>query len=618
MSQRKSNPILSVLLVGFVITACTLLCSCGRESESSITTLKPYQQITTSASNQNHPSESPITSNSPDISTTDVLTGTTAYTDPGTSSPKTDPVTHPTGTSGTSSTPAATESAKPTTPKPTETSPKPTQTPSTPQTTQPPTPPVTTAPKTEVDPPEVDHHANSELVRVKDFIPDLYVDLRYAGSNNEAGYPIYSYSDAYLRYGTVKKLAKVQKALEKEGLSLLIWDAFRPLDAQYSLSVILPDNGTNPIKGKAAFNYGGTLSLAIVKSDGTAVALPSDFDEEGRKSDRDFSDVSAQAAKYGKLLDDLMQQYGFKRYLSKWYRYTDTDGYSLITTTTLNENGIAACEQWTVNCTESVNMRKGPSTSYDVLKQLPKGTKVKVAFFHEKFAFVTYGGMTGYICAGYLTRSDEQSYKKDLTTVKVVEKYSYESMQKDLAELAARYPDLLTISSIGKSEEGRDLTLAILGNPDAKNQIFISAGIHAREHMNVTFVMAQIDYMLNHPDKPFGNDGKTIGQVLTETCFRILPMSNPDGIYIAQTGKIPDMFKGKYNSSIASVWKANAKGVDLNSNFDADWERYGGAAAVTEPSYMGYKGTAPECAAESKAIAEYVRSNHFDLVLNYH
>lgn len=627
MSHKRIIHTTSALLAGFVIAACALLCSCGKTPESSITALKPNQEITTSASDTNS-TENPKTSPAPE--TTADTPGETVYTDPATSVPKTEPATEPTTepsvSSGTSTVPTTvtdpeTEPDQPTT-SATQTTPQTTSkttTTTTPQTTVPPTPPVTSAPETEDGPILPDHHADSELVRVKDFIPGLYVDLRYAGSNNAAGYPIYRYSDAYLRYGTVRKLAKVQSALEKEGLSLLIWDAFRPLDAQYALWTLLPDYATSPVEGKVAFNYGGTLSLAIVKSDGSAVALPSDFDEEGLKSDRDFSDVSSSAAKYGKLLDDLMQKYGFNRYLSKWYRYTDTDGYSLITTATLDETGVVSCEQWKVTCTSgTVNMRKGPSTSYEVITKLPNGTKVSVAFFHEKFAFITYGSMTGYMSAGYLTRADGQSYENQLTTVKVVEAYSYETMQKDLAELAESYPDLLSVSSIGKSEEGRDLTLAILGNPDAKNQIFVSAGIHAREHMNATLVMAQIDYMLHNLDKPFGAGGKTIREILSETCFRILPMSNPDGIHIAQTGEIPDMFKDKYDSSIAAIWKANAKGVDLNANFDADWNRYGGAGAVTEPGYMGYKGTAPECAAESKAIAEYVRSMDFDLVLSYH
>ncbi|MGM9636742.1 MAG: M14 family zinc carboxypeptidase [Eubacteriales bacterium] len=508
-----------------------------------------------------------------------------------------------TGTEATPTTPAVT------TPEPaTET------TASTPITTA----PVITDPPT-VEPPDTDEHASTELVRVQDYIPDLYVNLRYAGTDNLAGRAIYSYQDAYLRYGTVVKLKKVQEELRAEGLSLMIWDAFRPLDAQLDLSIILPNNGTNPVKGAIPFNNGGTLSLAIVKADGTLVALPSDFDEDGAKSDRNFSDVSAEAAKYASLLDSLMKKYGFNPYLTKWYRYTDSTAYSLITAKTLDESGIVDCEQWITYCDSTVNMRTGPSTSYDIITKIPNGTRVTVCFFYEKFAFVSYGGMTGYISACYLRQTDENRYTNDLSTVKPVEKYSYEQMNADLEALAEEFPELLTLSGIGKSEEGRDLTLAILGNPDAEHKIYVSAAIHAREHMTATLAVAQIEYMLRNPDLAAGPDGKTVEDILTEVCFYIIPMSNPDGVTISQTGIIPAAFKSKYTSSwYASVWKANANGIDLNANFDADWEKYGGSSAPGSPGYMGYKGTAPECAAESKALAEFLRSMDFDLVLCYH
>ena len=61
------------------------------------------------------------------------------------------------------------------------------------------------------------------LVKVKDYIPDIWVDLKYASEDNFTGHKIYDFTEAYLRYGTVQKLMKVQEALRKQGLSLKIW-----------------------------------------------------------------------------------------------------------------------------------------------------------------------------------------------------------------------------------------------------------------------------------------------------------------------------------------------------------------------------------------------------------
>lgn len=483
--------------------------------------------------------------------------------------------------------------------------------------------PTTTADDPTV-PPTVDSKKDSEIVKVIDYIPDIHVDLRYAGENNLSGIEIYDYKDAYLRYGTVKKLAKVQAKLREQGLSLLIWDAYRPYSMQHKLYMILPECATNPQNGKyVAFNTGGTLALAIVKADGSALPLPSDFDEDGSKADRDFSDLSSERAKYAKLLDELMTANGFEQYLTtKWYRYTDSVSYPIDYKMTIGEEGITVCEKWTVKCERTLNLRKYASTSSKILDKIPRGTKITVFFMHGTFAYVEYNGTRGYVLAAYLVQSEADGWKSELSTVKPIDNYSYSQMNADLKSLAAEFPDLLKLSSIGKSELGKDLTLAILGNEKAEKKIFVSAAIHAREHMIALYSTAQIEYMLRNPDMICDGTDYTFAELLDKVCLYIVPMSNPDGIEIVQTLTIPDAFKSKYASDptyYASQWKANALGVDLNMNFDAEWDKAGKRPTDSKiPAYLGYKGTAPESAAEAKALADFVRENKFDFVLSYH
>lgn len=491
-------------------------------------------------------------------------------------------------------------------------------------------PTVTTAPittKTEdkpTAPSTTDGKNDSDIVKVTDYIPDIHVDLRYAGENNLSGVAIYDYKDAYLRYGTVKKLAKVQSKLRDQGLSLLIWDAYRPYNMQHKLYMILPECATNPQNGKyVAFNTGGTVAVAVVKADGSALPLPSDFDVDGSKADRDFSDLSAESAKYAKLLDELMTANGFEQYLTtKWYRYTDSVSYPIDYKMTIGEEGITVCEKWTVSCEKTLNLRKYASTSSKILDKIPRGKEITVFFMHEKFAYVEYNGTRGYVLAAYLVQSDENGWKSELSTVKPTDNYSYSQMNSDLLALAKEFPDLLKISSIGKSELGKDLTLAILGNEKAEKKIFVSAAIHAREHMIALYSTAQIEYMLRNPSMICDGTNYTFAELLDKVCFYIVPMSNPDGIEIVQTLTFPDAFKSKYASDptyYASQWKANALGVDLNMNFDAEWDKAGKRPTDSKsPSYLGYKGTSAECAAESKALAEFIRENKFDFVLSYH
>lgn len=92
---------------------------------------------------------------------------------------------------------------------------------------------------------------DDEYVLVKKYIPDIYVELMYATENNFTGVRIYDFTDAYLRYGTVKKLANVQKELKEQGYSLKIWDAYRPFEAQQKLWEVYPDPNyvANPANG---------------------------------------------------------------------------------------------------------------------------------------------------------------------------------------------------------------------------------------------------------------------------------------------------------------------------------------------------------------------------------
>ena len=187
-----------------------------------------------------------------------------------------------------------------------------------------PTPVVTPSP-TPVPVPAGD----SEAVRIQDYIPNIQVDLRYATTNNFTGQVIYDFEEPWLRYGTVKKLMAVQQELNEQGYGLLIWDAYRPPAAQFKLWEIVPDGNyvSNPYNGYSSHSRGNTVDLTLLKLDGSTVEMPSGFDEFTAIADRDYSDVSVEAAQNANLLEETMTKHGFKGYWNEWWHYTDTDDY---------------------------------------------------------------------------------------------------------------------------------------------------------------------------------------------------------------------------------------------------------------------------------------------------
>ena len=174
--------------------------------------------------------------------------------------------------------------------------------------------------------------SDDELVRIKTYIPDIVEDIRYATVNNFTKQVIYEDSSAYLRYGTVKKLINVQNELKSKGYKLVVWDAYRPVEAQYKLWEICPDPDyvSNPNNGYSNHSRGNTIDISIVKLDGREVELPSGYDDFTEKADRDYSDVSAEAKNNAEMIENIMEKYGFKGYQKEWWHFTDTVSYNVV------------------------------------------------------------------------------------------------------------------------------------------------------------------------------------------------------------------------------------------------------------------------------------------------
>lgn len=174
---------------------------------------------------------------------------------------------------------------------------------------------------------------DDEYVLVNKYIPDIYVELMYATDNNFTGVRIYDFTDAYLRYGTVKKLANVQKELKEQGYSLKIWDAYRPFEAQQKLWEVYPDPNyvANPANGMKKHNLGGTVDITMVAADGSIIPMPTDFDDFSLKADRNYSDIdNEEAVNNVMILQNAMENNGFTGYQGEWWDYSDTVEYEAV------------------------------------------------------------------------------------------------------------------------------------------------------------------------------------------------------------------------------------------------------------------------------------------------
>jgi D-alanyl-D-alanine dipeptidase len=173
---------------------------------------------------------------------------------------------------------------------------------------------------------------DDDLVKVVDYIPDIYVGLRYATEDNFTGKVIYDFTDAYLRYGTVKKLAAAQAALAEAGFCLKIWDAYRPVSAQFTLWEIYPDPAfvADPMTGYSNHSRGNTVDVTLVMLDESDIEMPTGFDDFSPLADRDYTDISQTAKENAMILQDAMEKNGFICYFNEWWHYSDSVAYDVV------------------------------------------------------------------------------------------------------------------------------------------------------------------------------------------------------------------------------------------------------------------------------------------------
>ncbi len=200
--------------------------------------------------------------------------------------------------------------------------------------------------------------------------------------------------------------------------------------------------------------------------------------------------------------------------------------------------------------------------------------------------------------------------------------YTYGEMVDDIGILAAKYPGIITVSSMGTSSYGRNIPAVIIGNTNSSNKVLIQSTIHAREYICTLLTMEIIEYICDNYYSMEVN-GIKYADLFSNVCFHIIPMVNPDGVEIAQRGydgATSEASKEWLRSQVASGFqleriKSNANGVDLNRNFPVG---FGNAKKINfSPCFEFYPGGGPMDQAETCCLAQY-SGRGFYAFINYH
>ena len=239
------------------------------------------------------------------------------------------------------------------------------------------------------------------------------------------------------------------------------------------------------------------------------------------------------------------------------------------------------------------------------------------------------------------------SYQNKTSILLPYEYYNYQNMTNDLNDLYKENTDIMTMKSLGKTYEGRDIWLIkISDNVDINENepgVLLMGAHHGNEKPSYESLIFFIKHIIsfyraensdNDEDGSINedpidgldndNDGKIdedpsedrVRNVINETEIFIVPMVNPDGVEFGDDG-----------------WRKNRNpkegqtdniGVDLNRNYAYKWELYDifpakyGNLWTSQPESWNYRGESPFSEAETTAIKNFVESEKINISLSYH
>lgn len=194
--------------------------------------------------------------------------------------------------------------------------------------------------------------------------------------------------------------------------------------------------------------------------------------------------------------------------------------------------------------------------------------------------------------------------------------YDYEMCCRDIEALEKDFPEY-EVGVIGKSVMKKPIHYIKAGRGEKK--LFVNGAHHGLEYLTSAFLMKFLrEYaMAVRGEKSlFGYDASRLSEAVT---IFAVPMVNPDGVDIAVNGlDVTNPYHQRLISMVGihsfnKVWQANARGVDINHNYNAGWR-----VVKTVPGATRYAGPYSDSEPETKAVVEFVRKTDFDMLIAFH
>ena len=160
------------------------------------------------------------------------------------------------------------------------------------------------------------------LITIKKPEFDAEIDIKYASSDNFTGAAVYKNAKCLLHPDAASALQIAIAIAKPLGLRFLIFDAFRPSEAQWKLWQHTPDPNflADPAKG-SPHSRGVAIDLNLIDASGNQLDMGTAFDEFTPLSHHGRTDISTEAQKNRLLLMGIMTTAGWDFYRNEWWHY---------------------------------------------------------------------------------------------------------------------------------------------------------------------------------------------------------------------------------------------------------------------------------------------------------
>ncbi len=152
---------------------------------------------------------------------------------------------------------------------------------------------------------------------------NISLDLRYATNSNFTKKILYPCARCFLRPEVAKAILQAAAILQEQGLSLTLFDCYRPLEVQRVLWQNTPNPlyVTPPSKG-SMHNRGLAVDITLASLQGHFLDMGTPFDYFGPEAHRDFMELDSMVLSRRKILYETMELVGLKGIRTEWWHYS--------------------------------------------------------------------------------------------------------------------------------------------------------------------------------------------------------------------------------------------------------------------------------------------------------